>query len=113
MSPMTQRKRNAEGIRVRHSRSCRSQGGAVCNCEPAYEAWVWSPADKKKIYKTFTGKGAKSAAGQWRSDAKKPVREGRMRAPTQTTLREAWDEWVKSAEAGLILNKSKEPYKPS
>jgi integrase len=110
---VTQRKRSPEGIRVRHSRSCRVHLDGACNCEPAYEAWVWSPSDRKKIYKTFTGKGAKSAAMNWRADAKKPVREGRMRAPSQVTLREAWEAWLEGAKSGAIRNRSGDTYKPS
>lgn len=33
----------ATGIRIRHSRRCRSREGGKCNCDPSYEAWVWSP----------------------------------------------------------------------
>lgn len=53
----------------------------------SWEAWVWSPRDKKKLRKTFSGKGAYSAAKNWRADALKPVREGTTRAPTKQTLR--------------------------
>jgi hypothetical protein len=35
----------AEGIVKRHSRKCRSRDGGRCNCDPTYEAWVWSKRD--------------------------------------------------------------------
>src|SRR5437899_695233 len=103
----------ATGLRVRHSRGCRSHDDGNCNCKPAYEAWVWSNRDGKKIYRTFAGEGAKTAATNWRADAQKPVREGRMRAPQPTTLREAWEGWLEGAKSGMIRNRSGDLYKPS
>jgi integrase len=79
----------------------------------SWEAWVWVPRDKKKLRKTFSGKGAKSAAKNWRADALKPVREGTMRAPTRQTLREAADEFLAGAEAGKIRKRNGETYKPA
>jgi hypothetical protein len=54
------------GIVERHARSCPSRHGGRCAKprKPRIEAWVWSPRDKKKIYRTFTGKGAATAAGK-------------------------------------------------
>ena len=45
----------ATGIRVRHHRKCATRSGGKCGtpCKPAYEAWVWSNRDGKKIYRTF------------------------------------------------------------
>jgi integrase len=61
----------------------------------SWEAWVWSPSEKKKLRKTFTGKGAKSAAKNWRADALKPVREGRLRAGDSRITVSAWlDRWL-------------------
>src|SRR5437868_7035237 len=62
------------GITTRHSRRCRSRSSGGCNCEPSYEAWIWSPRDRRKIRKTFAGKGALSAAKGWRHDAGSAVR---------------------------------------
>jgi integrase len=101
------------GIRERHSRSCASRNGARCNCEPSFEACVFSKRDGKKIRKTFSGKGALSAAKNWRADALKPVREGTLRAPSNKTVRQAVDEFLRGAEAGEIRNKRKQPYKPA
>ena len=36
-----------------------------------------------------------------------------MRAPTATTLREAWDAWLAGARDGSIRNRSGDTYKPS
>ena len=37
------------GIRTRHGRACASRSGRVCNCNPSYEAWVYSARDRRKI----------------------------------------------------------------
>jgi len=36
-----------------------------------------------------------------------------MRAPTQITVREAAEEWLAAAEAGIVRTRSGDPYKPS
>src|SRR5436309_3214201 len=87
----------AEGLRKRHSRKCASRAAGRCNCEPSVEAWVWSPRDGKKIYRTFSGKGAVAAAKGWRQDAGKQVRGKELRAPTRQTVREAVDEFLSGA----------------
>src|SRR5439155_24655980 len=97
-SPMAK----ATGITTRHSRRCRSRSGGGCNCEPSYEAWIWSPRDGRKIRKTFTGKGALSEAKGWRHDAGSAVRQGTMQAPTRQTLNEAAEAWPEGAKQGAI-----------
>jgi integrase len=99
-----------EGIRVRHGRNCRSLAGGNCNCERTFEASVWSPRDGKKLRKSFP---TEAAARRWRVDAAKQVKDGKRRAPTQTTLRQAADEWLAGARDGTIRTKSGLPFKPS
>ena len=41
------------GIRTRHRQDCGTRESGGCNCEPAYEASVYSKRDGKKIRKTF------------------------------------------------------------
>jgi integrase len=103
------------GITARHSRTCASRetGAQRCNCTPAYEAWVWSKRDGKKIRQTFTGKGALAEAKGWRSDATRAVRLKKMRAPTTKTVREAVTEFLHGAEKGEIRNRRQQQYKPS
>jgi integrase len=98
------------GIRARHARTCRSKGGGRCNCDPSYEAWVWSPRDQRKIRKTFA---TEAAARRWRSDAFSAVSRGGMRASTPTTVREAGIAYIAGMRDGTIRNRSGEPYKPS
>jgi len=71
---------------------------------------VYSPRDKKKIRKLFP---RKAEAKGWRDDASGQVRRKELRAPVAITLDQAADQWLEGAESGLILTRSKEPYKPS
>ncbi len=100
----------ATGITKRHSRTCRSREGGRCNCEPIFEAWVWSSKDAKKVAKRFP---SYAAARSWRADAKRQIDQGALRAPTATTLREAAEAWLQGAESGEIRNRSGDRYKPA
>jgi integrase len=66
--------------------------------------------EEKRIRKTFA---TLSAAKAWRQDTVPALRKGTMRAPTQTTLRQAWEVWHAGAEDGTIRNRSGDVYKPS
>ena len=101
---------SAQGIRVRHGRACATRASGRCNCEPTYEAWVWSKRDGKKIRKAFP---TQAAAKGWRIDALKAVQDKKLRAPSPKTLRQEVDEWLAGAREGRILNKRKQPYKPA
>jgi integrase len=105
--------RTTPGIRVRHSRTCKIHSGGNCNCEPSIEAWVYSKRDGKKIRKTFTGRGAMTAAKGWRVDATKLVKDKRLRAPTSRTLQQEVDDWLAGVREGRILNKREQSYKPA
>jgi integrase len=100
-----------EGIRPRHSERCatkRTKG--ACDCEPAYEAWVWSTFDQKKIRKTHA---TISEAIKWRRRMLGLAESGQLRAPVRITLGESAYKWLKMAKAGEILNRSGRRYKPS
>ncbi len=71
---------------------------------------MYSRRDEKKIRKTFP---TMSAATAWRQDAGGAVRRNEMRAPVPVTVAEAAAAWLEGARSGVILNRSKEPYKPS
>jgi hypothetical protein len=100
----------APGIWTRHARSCRSRSGGRCNCNPSYEAWVYSKRDDKKIRKTF--KSLAEAKG-WRADAEGAVRGRTLRAASKVTLAEAAEQWLEGAKAGTIRNTSGDEFKPS
>jgi integrase len=101
------------GVIERHSRVCESRMGGRCNCEPFYVAWAWDRNAGKKVYETFAGAGAKTAAKLWRSHAVSDVKRGKLKAATSETLEDAWRKWIDAAEAGEILSRFKRPYKPS
>jgi integrase len=108
------------GITIRHARSCPAARDheARCACTPSYQAHAW---DKRYIDPTTGKKGKRirktfptiSAAKQWRQDALPELRKGTMRAPTQTTLRQAWETWLAGAKDGTIRTRSGDTYKPS
>src|SRR5437763_2362881 len=105
------RKPAHEGVWARHKPGCpaRTQDGR-CRCEPTYQAAVWSNRERKRIRREFP---PLAAAKLWRQDAQVALRRGTMRAPTTTTVREAAAAWLEGARAGTILNRKREPYKPS
>jgi integrase len=102
--------RRTTGIVKRHGRSCTSRAEGNCNCQPSYEAWVYSRRDGKKIRRTFP---TEAAAKGWRADATSALRKGTLKAPTRQTLREAADQWLERARRGEARTRSGVPYKPS
>jgi len=115
------------GIVERHSRSCANRDGGRCDCTPSYEAWVYSSRDSHqagkdakgeklkvvKIRRTFSGKGALAAAKGWRRDAHSAVVNGRMRAPTSTTVEAEVRAWIDRASRGEVRGRGGRAYKPS
>jgi integrase len=77
----------AEGIEVRTDGRGRT----------TYRARIWSNRDGKRIAKAFP---TMAAAKSWRRDALKAVEQ-------------AMEAWLEGARAGLIRNRSGDPYKPS
>lgn len=100
------------GITVRHARSCTQPTDHAPNarCTPTYQAHVWDKRTEKRIRKSFP---TLAAAKVWRQDAVPALRKGTMRAPSQTTLREAWERWETGAMDGTVRTRSGDEYKPS
>lgn len=101
------------GITYRHSRNCADPDRCRRNCnsaDDAYEAWVYSKRDARKIRKAFP---SLAAAKGWRRDALKLVADKKLRAPTNKTLTQEWDEWLARAKAGEIRKRNGERYKPA
>jgi hypothetical protein len=96
--------------KVRHARGCRSREGSQCSCAPSYQAQVWSATEHKTIRRTFRSLGDARA---WRHQSQVALRKGTLRSPSQTTLREAAEEWLAAAQVGLIRTRSGDAYKPS
>jgi integrase len=103
------------GIVVRHGAGCasRTDEGRACSCRPSYLAWVWSPRDGRKLYKTFAGEGAKTAAKKWRRDAVSQVANHKLRAAPPTTVGQEARAWVERAERGEVRARGGRPFKPS
>jgi integrase len=100
------------GIVERHSRSCGSRGGGSCGCEPSYVAWIYDARAKSKRYRTFRGKGARTAAKNWRSDAGSALRKGTLPVPSRLTVGQAAEAWLAGARAGEINKQDGSRYKP-
>lgn len=104
-------RKGAEGIVIRHSQACASRsGGGGCDCRPGYQAQVYSARDKRTIRKTFA---SLTDARSWRAETQVALRRGTLRAPSRTTLVEEAARWLSGANAGVIRNRSGDPYKPS
>jgi integrase len=98
------------GIEVRHKKACASRRGARCNCDPTYQASVWSARESKRIRKTFA---TLAEARAWRAETQTGVRRGTLRAPAHTTVAEAAEELVAGMKSGRIRTRSGDSYKPS
>jgi integrase len=75
-----------------------------------YRAQVYDAKADKQIFKTF---GTITAARQWRQDAYSALRAGTLTADRGQTLREAAEDWLAAARAGIVRNRSGDRYKPS
>jgi integrase len=98
------------GIEVRHKKVCASRNGGRCNCQPTYQASVWSARESKRIRKTFA---TLAEARAWRSETQTGVRRGTTRAPANTTVHEAAEELVAGMKSGRVRTRSGDLYKPS
>ncbi|HKH15296.1 MAG TPA: site-specific integrase [Solirubrobacterales bacterium] len=76
----------------------------------SYEASVYLKREERKLRRTFP---TLAAAKAWRAEAQTAAHRGALRAPSPTTVREAWAEWYAGALAGIVRNASADSYKPS
>jgi integrase len=107
----TSHRNSREGIETRHQRDCAiGRGLKRCNCTPTYRASVYSAREKRRIRASFP---TRAAARTWRADAGKALLEGRLRAASPQTLREAADTFIAGISDGSISTRSGAPYKPS
>ncbi len=100
----------AEGIEVRHARSCASRSGKRCNCNPGYRVAAYDAISKRKVSKTFSTLGE---ARRWRAGAQTQAAKGVRLTGTSQTLLEAAEAFVDEIASGAIRTKSGERYKPS
>ncbi len=102
--------RPAQGIEVRHTRTCPARDGGTCACRPSFRASVWDPRDRKTLRASFR---TEAAAKGWRVDTLAAVRRGEARGDRGVTLREAAKAWEAGAISGSVRNRSGDRYKPS
>lgn len=105
--------RKAEGVVVRHARSCATTRGGRCSCKPRYRARVDVPGPngtRNRTSKTFT---TSAEAKVWRSDAMREVATRQRRAEAGMSFREAAAEFTAGIVDGSITNRSGQVYKPS
>jgi integrase len=100
----------AEGIEVRHSRSCALRDGKRCSCEPGYRVAAYDAISKRKVSKTFRTLGA---ARRWRAAAQTQAAKGVRLAGTSQTLRASAEAFVDGIASGAVRAKAGERYKPS
>lgn len=102
--------RKETGITLRHRRACKVREGGGCSCQPSYQAQVWAARERKPLRKSFT---TLAEARAWRQEAQVKLRRRQLSAPSKILLRDAAEEWLEAARAGVIRTRSGHPYKPS
>lgn len=100
----------AEGIEVRHSRSCGSRNGKRCNCAPGYRVAAYDAISKSRVSKTFKTLGEARA---WRATAHTQAAKGIRLAGTPTTLRDAAEPFLAGIASGAIRTRTGDEYKPA
>ena len=100
----------AEGIEVRHSRSCASLAGRRCTCEPGYRVAVYDAIARRRVSKTFR---TLAEARRWRARAQTQTAKGVRLSGTAQTLLEAAEAFVDGLASGAVRTKSGERCKPS
>ena len=100
----------AEGIEVRHSRSCASRAGKRCTCEPGYRATVYDAISRRKVSKTFR---MLAEARRWRAMGQTQAAKGVRLSGSAETLFDAAEAFVDGSASGAIRAKNGERYKPS
>ena len=76
----------------------------------SYQAHIFDKRTGRRIRKTFDDK---TAARIWRTDAMAALRAGTLaEAKPKTTVREACDQWLKDARAGIVHARGGDPFKP-
>ena len=100
----------AEGIEVRHSRTCASRVGKRCTCEAGYRVAVYDAISRRKVSKTFR---TLAEARRWRATAQTQAAKGVRLSGTAQTLLDAAEAFVDGIASGSIRTRAGERYKPS
>lgn len=102
-----------KGISERHARGCRRPKGGRCNCEPGHQAQVWDSNTQRRVSKTFSGPNSLDEAVDWRAEKKLEISRGVFRPGRAVSIRVAMDELFEGMRAGVVRNRSGDPYKAS
>ena len=100
----------AEGIEVRHARSCASHAGRRCSCEPGYRVAAYDAPSRRKVSRTFR---SLAEARLWRAGAQTQAAKGVRLTGTAQTLREAAETFVDGIASGAIRTRTGDRYRPS
>ena len=100
----------AEGIEVRHARSCASHAGKRCSCEPGYRVAAYDAISKRKVSKTFR---TLAEARRWRAAAQVQAARGVRLAGIPQTLRDTAEAFVDGIASGAIRTRTGERYRPA
>ncbi len=100
----------AQGIEVRHRKTCDAHAGRRCSCRPTYRGRVWSQREGREIRRSFP---TLAAARSWRAEAQGAVQRGALSAAPAPSLREAAERLVAGMASGSVRNRSGDAYKPS
>jgi integrase len=105
------KRRKPEGVYIRHALACASHNsGKRCDCDPGYQAQVYSGREGRTIRKTFR---TLPDARAWRAETRAALNKGALRAPSRTTVAEAIEAWMRGATSGVIRTRSGDHYKPA
>ena len=101
----------AEGIEVRHSRTCGSRDGKRCNCEPGYRVAAYDATSRRKVSKTFKTLAEARALACRRADTGGEGGQSR-RARRRRSSARPWP-FVDGIATGAIRTRTGDAYKPS
>jgi integrase len=110
-SCVVRKRRKPEGVVIRHGTACGShEAPKRCDCQPGYQAQVYSAREGRTIRKTFR---TLTDARAWRVETQAALNRGALKAPSHKTVAEAIEEWLEGAKAGVVRTRSGDHYKPA
>src|SRR5271155_3516182 len=99
----------AKGIYKIHARGCPGGKCKSSSCTPTFQAMVYSLRDEKMIRRHFD---TRKEAELWRGETRGGVEQGKVRAPSKITVREAGDALLAGMRDGTLKSRSGRRYKP-
>jgi integrase len=107
---VTKRERIEQGLYVRHAKGCATEADGRCNCEPSYMARAWSAGAGREVRRSFK---RKADAKAWRARMMSGHADRVAGATGSPVLDVLAEQVFDQAKAGVLLNRSGDPYKPS